>query len=251
MKTSFRFSVLCVVAFIVCCTQIAGATPPPPEYRAAYLLPNPVGPYYNQSPDLGFQVNHSLNNTGALPAFPGLSKYRASRTFTHTKTGEKYISQVWYFDSWDSFAAGREDLTDYLQKHGTVSPVTLDISEDLAQTGDPYIAGLHATRVNVTAYRAADTSGYFLIFSTDFFPGESNYIAYYGTIGSSDLDNATPRLRTLIMSCFPGFVEGRTYTFDPASPHNPAASLPAEAVIIAICCTGALVIFSKNKRLMK
>ena len=247
MKKFPRLVMLCTLVMILCCTQIAGATPPPPEYRPAYLLPNPDDPNSNQSLGSGFVVNSSRNAAGISPDFPALTPYRAMRNFTYTKTGDTYLSEVWYFDTWDSFAAGREDLTDYVQKHETTSSVILDLSGDLARTGDPAIAGLHATRVNATAYRAADTSGYFIIFSTDFFPGESYYIAYYGTAGRSDLDTATPRIRTLIMSCFPVFVEGRTYTFDPVSPHNPAASLPSAAVILVICCTGAWVIFRKTR----
>ncbi|MFA6361912.1 hypothetical protein [Methanoregula sp.] len=247
MKNTSWFVVLCAIVTIGCCTQIAGATPPPPEYRAMYLLPNPAGLYYNQSVNSGFLVTSSQNTAGASPYFPGVSQYRAFQNFTYAKTGDPYLSEVWYFDTWDSFATGREDLTDYLQKRGTISPVTLDISGDLVRTGDPWIAGLHATRINATAYRAADTSGYFIIFSTDFFPDENYYIAYYGTAGKSDLDVATPRLKTLIMSCFPGFVEGKTYTFDPVSPENPAAFLPATVVIITICCIGALVILQKKR----
>jgi len=247
MRDVYRFIMLCAMAFIICCTQFAGATPPPPEYRAAYLLPDPTSTYYNQSINLGFLVSSPQNSTGVLPAFPGLSEYRASRNFTYTKTGDTYISEVWYFDDGKSFAACREELMDYLREHGTTSPMILDLSEDLARTGDPYIAGLHATRINATAYRAADTSGYFIIVSMDFFQGENYYIAYYGTAGRSDLEAGTPQLKTLIMSCFPGFVEGRTYTFDPVSPENPAAFLPATLAIIAIGGIGVLVLFQKKR----
>ena len=233
MKNSPWLIMLCALATIGCCIPIAGATPPPPEYRVAYLLPNPVGPYYNQSVDLGFLVSSPQNSTGTSPAFPTLSEYRASRNFTYAKTGDTYLSEVWYFHTWDSFAAGREELMDYVQKHGTTSPVTLDLSEDLARTGDPYIAGLHATRINATAYRATDTAGYFIIVSTYFFSGENYYIAYYGTAGRSDLEAGTPQLRTLIMSCFPGFVEGGTYAFDPVSPENTTAALPAGLPFLA------------------
>ncbi len=241
MKKFPWFVLLCALAIICCCIQITGATPPPPEYRAAYLLPNPVGPYYNQSIDLGFVVEPSLNNTGTLPAFPKVSEYRASRNFTYTKTGDAYFSEIWYFDNGDSFAAGRNELMTYVQEHGTTTPATLDLSRDLARTGDSYIACLHATRVNATAYRAKDTAGYFIVFSTDFFPGENYYIAYYGTVGRSDPGNATPQIKTLIMSCFPGFVEGRAYTFDPVLPLTTTTSRPAglsffaAAFAVAIC----------------
>jgi len=241
MKKSPRLLVLYTLVIICCCTQIAAATPPPPEYRVAYLLPNPVGPYYNQSVNLGFLVSSPHNSTGTFPAFPQLSEYRASRNFTYAKTGDPYFSEVWYFNNGDSFAAGRNELMTYVQEHGTSSPVILDLSEDLARAGDPYIAGLHATRVNATAYRANDTSGYFIVFSTDFFPGENYYIAYYGTVGRSDPGNATPQIKTLIVSCFPGFVEGRAYTFDPVLPLTTTTSRPAglsifaAAFAVAIC----------------
>ncbi|MFA4860065.1 hypothetical protein [Methanoregula sp.] len=146
-----------------------------------------------------------------------MSKYRAFRSFTSLKTGKSFFSEVWYFNDWSGFKEDRKHLFAFLQQQGTITPVTLDLTENLARTGDPYVAGLHAREICVTQYSSNETSGYFLVFSTDFFPGENYYIAYYGTDGQSDLVGNNPSLKTLIMSSYPGFVENRKYTYDPST----------------------------------
>lgn len=238
---------VCAVVLLGYCTQIAGASPPPPEYRASYLLPNPDDPYYNQSVNTGFRVCHPVNNNNTFPDFPELSPYRALGNYTFEKTGDMYISEIWYFNNGSSFASGREELMRYLQEHGKTTPVILDISGELARTGDPYIAGLHATRINATAYEAADTSGYFIQVSSHFFSTDNYYIAYYGTAERSGLDAATPQIRTLVMTCIPGFVEKTKHTFDPVLPENPAASLPGVFAVFSVCCTVVMVVLQKKR----
>jgi hypothetical protein len=233
------------VLLFSCCVQIAHATPPPLESRPFYLLPNPTGPYDNQSIDLGFVVNSPYYDDGKLSPFPRASEYRGFRNFSYAKTGRTYIAEVWYFNDWTAFKTNNDDLFHYLKKHGTLSPIVLNITEELTRTNDPWIAGLHAKQINATQYIANDTSGYFILFSTDYFPGENYFIAYYGVAGQSDLADDTPQIKTLIMSCFPGFVEKQNYTFDPTS----TATRPAPLLVtIAILAIGCVCIFSTIQR---
>jgi len=130
------------VLLFSCCVQIAHATPPPPESRASYLLPNPSDPYYNQSIDLGFNVGSTYYGDGISSPFPSLSEYRGFRNFSFTKTGRIYISEVWYFNDWTAFKTNNDDLFHYLRKHGSLSSITLNITEELVRTNDPWIDGL-------------------------------------------------------------------------------------------------------------
>lgn len=230
-----------------CCVQITSATPPPLESRSFYLLPNPTGPYYNQSIDLGFIAGSTYYESRISSPFPNLSEYRGFRNFSFTKTGRTYISEVWYFNDWTTFKTSKDDLFHYLKKHGNLSPVTLEITEELARTNDPWITGLRTKQINATQYIAPETSGYFIIFSTDFFPGENYYIAYYGVDGQSDLANDTPQIKTLIMSCFPGFVEKQNYLYDLASPETLPTPLPTVPAILAISCIGLIGIYWQKR----
>jgi hypothetical protein len=231
-----RISV-CIIVLILYCVLIVHATPPPPEGRAYYLIPGPVGPYYNQSIDLGFSVSSPVLNEGKSSFFPKLSGYWLMKNFTHQKTGKIYPAEVWYFNDYAAFNSSREDLMHHLQIHGTVSPVTLDISEELALTDDPYISGLRVKNLPAMKYTGPETSGYFIFLSTDFFPGENYYIAYYGVDEQSDLEDETHQIKTLIMSCLPGFINRQNYSFDPAPPVL-KSSLPGAIVISALVCFG-------------
>ncbi|PKL70696.1 MAG: hypothetical protein CVV30_04925 [Methanomicrobiales archaeon HGW-Methanomicrobiales-1] len=236
------------VLLFSCCIQIVHATPPPPEGRSFYLLPNPTGPYYNQSIDLGFDVSSTYYDNGISSPFPHLTEYRGFRNFSFRKTGKAYISEVWYFNDRSTFKTNKDDLFQYLKKHGTLSPIVLNITEELTRTNDPWIARLRAKQINATKYVANDTSGYFILFSTDYFPGENYYIAYYGVVGRSDLADDIPQIKTLIMSCFPGFVETQKYTFDPTTSTNQPAPLPALLPILAIACIIFIAAIRKQKK---
>lgn len=238
---------VCVLVLIWYSVLIVYATPPPPEGRAFYLLPDPDGPYYNQSIDLGLYGSPPVSDNGTSSIIPQLSGYWIMENYYEPKTGKDYRSEVWYFNDWTRFNTSRDDLLQYLQGHGTVSPSSLDITEELARTNDPYISGLPLKQFDVTKYSASDTSGYFVFLSTDFFPGENYYIAYYGVDGKPDPVNDTPRIKTLIMSCLPGFVNRQKFTFNPATPWNSLpAPLPAATAISAI--GGISVVFAIRRR---
>ena len=239
---------VCVIVLIWYSALIVHATPPPPEGRVYYLLPNPDAPYYNQSIDLGLYGSPPVLDNGKSSLFPRLSGYWLRENYYYPKTGKDYRSEVWYFDDWTKFNTSRDDLLRYVQKHGTVSPSVLDVTVELARTNDPYISGLRVKQIPSTKYTATDTSGYFVFLSTDFFPGENYYIAYYGVDGMPDLVNDTTQIKTLIMSCLPGFVEKRSFTFNPASPPNSLpAPLPAAIGIAALAGIGTFMIALKKR----
>ncbi len=217
--------VILLIAFIFLSTfivAVAGATPPPLEDRAAYLLPS-LG-------TINISARMYLTVTDEpVPAFPPLSPYYASRNILDEKTGEDYVSECWYFNDWTAFSVQRTGLFAYLASHGTVSNTTLDISPELSRmSADPEIAEDSVHQVPVLAYESNGTSGYFVIFSTRYFPGESYYIAYYGLAGSSRLEDNSTLLNTFIMSVIPETLEHEIYVFYPSvllsSSYSPSPS---------------------------
>lgn len=235
-----------VIMLVWCSVQIAHATPPPPEGRAIYLLPDPDAPYYNQSIDLGFSTSSPVYDDGRSSIFPRLSDYWCMRNFSYGETGKNYHSEVWYFNDWTQFNTGRDNLLRYAKIHGTVSPASLDITEELARTNDPYISGLQVKQIPAAQYTASDTSGYFIFLSTDFFPGENYFIAYYSVDGQSDLVADSPQIKTLIMSCLPGFVENRTFAFNPTSPISRPGPIVVATVIIILAWIGVVILIQRK-----
>jgi hypothetical protein len=215
----------CIALFIIFVALIpaAHATPPPMEYRSKYLLPAFDPPFTNQSMSERFSARDAelpANESMAeyIPYALLLSPYHAFVKISDNQTGDRYISDVWYFNDWAKFSAERDRLFEYLRHHGTVSTMTLDISRELAGTNEIPISTYRTRHINATVFTSNGTSGYFLIFKTDFFPRENYYIAYYGIQGSSDLSSSADIIKYFIMTSFPGFVEYRTYEFDPVSP---------------------------------
>lgn len=228
------------MVLIVAGIPVADATPPPYEGRAWYLLPQPAAPYYNESNNLGF-IDVTPPVYAEKPTrLPWLSNYHAFGNYTHKESGTMYVAEIWYYHDWESFQTDRDFLVSYLGKQGKVTPVTLDLSNEYANTNDPSISALRTRQVNATRYISGTTSGYFIIVSTDFFPGDNYYIAYYGTERGSDLLEDTPRLKALILSVFPGFVEHTEYAFDPVAPKTTVA-LPATLCVAALLLLAAAI----------
>jgi len=231
---------------------IADATPPPYVGRAWYLLPQPASLYYNESNGFVFSDATLQVFREKSTRLPWLSEYCAFGNYTHKGSGTTYVAEIWYYHDWESFQADRDYPVSYLPEHGAVTPVSLDLSEELANSNNPYISGLRTRQVNATRYISGATSGYFIIFSTGFFPGENYYIAYYGTGRGSALSEDTPCLKALIMSVFPGFVEHTEYMFDPVAPKAPNASQPGTQIpgfgYAALVCAGTVGILLKTAR---
>src|SRR5208282_3312304 len=164
-KTARRMGVLFIVfifltVFII---AFAGATPPPPEYRAAYLLP-----YLG---DINTSVSDYLNVTDeGVPLFPPLSPYFASQNILDEKTGEHYVSEVWYFTDENEFTAERALLINYLAFNGRVSNTTLNITPELSQFSS-YPGADEYTQIHhipALEYDSNSSSGYFVMLPEDY-----------------------------------------------------------------------------------
>lgn len=213
----FLFFVITFSSFI----SVASAGAPPMDNRPGYLLPNLYPPYINQSIGDCFNVTDQFPTTRSFrspPFFLNMSENHAFMNISCEKTGERYVSEVWYFTDWDEFSTQRESLFGYLTQHGTVSNVTLDLSPELARTNNSYISGFSTRQIDAIKYENSLTAGYFVIFSTNMFPEPSYYITYYGIVGPANLQEHTSPLKTLMVSTIPGLMEYQTCVFNPESP---------------------------------
>lgn len=233
-----------VFVFLVCICyiQVVCARTPLPEERAQYFRPDIEGLSFNQSSEdrfitLDFHQRVYPYTEKTMPYFPGLSEYWAYTNLSYVKTGDRYIAQAWYFNNWSKFSTEREKLFLYLHQQGTLTPAVLDISPELIATNNSYLAGYKTRFVNVTKYQSNETSGYFIIFNTDFFYDESYYITYYGVTGSSDLMEETNPLKMLIISGILGLPENSHYEFDPTIPHPVPTRTPLPPILpVAALC---------------
>lgn len=180
-----------------------GARPPPPEYWAGYMLPQLDG--INSSIRSVFTVT-----VEPVPEFPNLSSYYASRNILYEKTGDHYVTEVWYFTDPDELSAQTARLRNYLASHGNVSDTTLDLLPELTQfSTEPWLSGYYAGQLNYSVdtipairYWSNDTSGYFVILPNHY------YIAYYGRTGSQQPENNSSILKVLMMTVIPSRLAG-------------------------------------------
>ena len=229
-------AVLFLSAFI---TVPACARPPPPEYWADYMLPHLV--------DINQSVRDNFIVTDApVPEFPNLSPYYAYQNILYTKTGEHYVSEVWYFTDGNEFSAQAAHIKNYLAFHGEISNTTLDLLPELTQssvnpgTAEYYHDNLNISELKISAieYRSNVTSGYFVIFPEPYF------IAYYGRTGPYLPDDNSSIQKVLIMSTNPallGYVSGSSV---PPSQQNVFSTLllsPFWLTILFLIVIGMLV----------
>jgi len=242
-RKNIRIKLSLVILFVLigssCLIATVSAGAPPLDNRPGYLLPHLFPPYINQSAGDCFTETDSFKAFNhpfrPPPFFLNMSENYAFMNISCEKTSERYVSEVWYFTDWDEFSTQRESLFGYLTRHGTVSNVTLDLSEELARTNNSYISGFSTRQINAIRYENSLTAGYFVIFSTNIFPEPSYYITYYGVVGPANLHEHTSQLKTLIMSTFPGLMEYQTCVFDPESPMTSQSSpLPTGLFFIAV-----------------
>jgi hypothetical protein len=237
-----QIAVVLVFLVCICCVQVVNARLPLPEERAQNCVPHVEGAPLTFLSDgqfiaLDFHQRVYPYTETAMPYFPELSEYWASSNLTYVKTGDRYIAQVWYFNNWSKFSTEREKLFLYLHQQGTLTPAVLDVSPELIASNNSYLAGYKTRIVNVTKYQSNETSGYFIIFNTDFFYDESYYITYYGVTGSSDLMEETHPLKMLIISGILGLPENSHYEFDPTIPHPVPIRTPLPPILpVAALC---------------
>jgi|GEM_PF-2334946 len=279
-KKNTGVKILLVVLFLFlifsCLTSTASATPPPSEQRIKYLLPNSNNDYNitmrsndlvissNQSTDDRFTTldyvgpgmvyaygNSSVTSGSSLPFFPEISQYWAYKHFIHLKTGETYVSQVWFFNDWTTFETKKEELYQYLQKHGQVSKVSLDISDELIQTNNSIFSGMKIHQYNVTRYVSKDTSGYFIVHENSWYPGLNCYIIYIGVKGQTDFQEPIHPLKMLFVSISPQLNTGNNYDLDPhafARGPNDIDITPFLAIFIILVGGSAVIYWNKRRK---
>jgi hypothetical protein len=249
-----QITVVLVFLVIICCIQGASAGAPPLKDRAGYLLPYLSTPHINQS--IGdcivgtdsFDVS-GVNTPGnqlpeSVPFFLDLSENNAFMNISCERTGDHYVSEVWYFNNWDEFRVQREHLFHYLNQSSTISNVTLtfEYNETLATYNNSHIEKLKTQRIDAVQYISNSTSGYFIIFDSHFFPGPNYFIAYYGVVGSSDLEKYSPKLKS-IMILVPKFMDnGVPNVINPITSMDvpPEIPLPVIILIMALGIVGLI-----------
>jgi len=127
---------------------------------------------------------------GCPPYFPSISHYCGYAN--HTLIGDSYLVEAWYFDNEKEFLQGEKELYHYLEEHGRVSTVKMNISRELKKNGKKY----SSKSFNATKYENETTSGYFLVYKKPFSQDRDDYfIVYYGFTGAADPSNQTPFLK--------------------------------------------------------
>ncbi len=186
---------------------------PPPEAMQVWYLPSPD---YVSGENGSVVVNETFAEYFSLigerkkgsspPFFPALSLYCGYANYSRTKSTDRYLAGEWYFGDKKQLQQAENELYRYLEEHGRVSTVELNISEERKRMGDLRYA---PKSFDATKYESEITSGYFLVYEKPFVPYRADYfIVYYGTIGAVDLSNQTPFLKALIA--------GGYYLNDPA-----------------------------------
>ncbi len=247
---------------------VASATPPPPEFRARWAAPSldclnasdaelfVAADSHSSVVSVMFDPHNSTDETEQSvavvrpPLLPDVSENFYYSNFTSPDTGEQYLVVIWFFDTWTRFTAGKDELYQYFQQHGTITPVVLNLSPELAASSKVVIANLSQSEqwqtINATRCESEEASGDVLTFATHFFPGENYYIAYYGVVGPADLSEETVhRIHLLAMTSIPDFVTNALYEFDPATPmtHPPSSPIPWTAISwLLILCYSLLTI---------
>ena len=205
-RTSTRIGILVIAGFFLSgfIVGLVSATPPPPEYRAGYMLPQLD--YINSSIRNDFTVTKE-----PVPEFPDLSPYHAYQNILYKKTGEHYVSEVWYFTDVSEFSNQSAHIKTYLASHGELSNTTLDLLPELTQFSvNPGTAEYYRKQMdyypvqNIPAveYRSNITSGYLVILPNHY------YIAYYGRAGPFHPDDNSSIQNVLMMTAVPGYLVG-------------------------------------------
>lgn len=133
-----------------------------------------------------FPSNAILSSNASLPAtspfFPELSPYHAGSEQVYLPTGDRYLSEAWYFTNSDTLETAKSELLKNLTETGTISTVSLDFSSEL---GEPATG-------NATLYVSPKTSGYFVT--------KDYAICYEGIVGPFDAHNDSHPLKFLILN---------------------------------------------------
>jgi len=127
------------------------------------------------------------------PFFPALSQYCGYANYSRTGSDNLYLAGEWYFDDSEEFLQAEKEMCQYLEEHGRVSTVELNISKRSRYSPKGF---------NATKYECETTSGYFLVYKNTFGREGDYFIVYYGAVGSVDLSNQTRPLSHWIRDCW-------------------------------------------------
>ena len=235
-KCNIFRTIIFIFILLLTLVPVAHATPPPPESRIPFLLPgseidynttmgsydlylssdNPADDRFTTLDYVGpgrvyAYGNRIITSGSSLSFFPELSPYWAYKHFLYVKTGEIYVTQVWFFDDWGMFQTKKNELSRYLQMHGQVSKVSINLSDELVLSNNSVYSGLKSRQFNVTEYRGKDTSGYFIVHENSRYPGINCYIIYLGVTGPADVQDHLDPLKKLFVSISPHLETGVNY----------------------------------------
>ncbi|AGB01382.1 hypothetical protein [Methanoregula formicica] len=219
MRYNRSILIVLIILALSSCIQGAFAGAPPYYDRPTFFIPRDFTPYVNQSeenctvtdayppiqtqpsvltipPDMSDSAPDISDSPP--PFFPDLSQDYALRNMSCNKTNDRFIAIMWYFNKWETFKEQRERLFTYLSQHGSMSNVTLTFAEARSVLDNTTSGKLTIRHINVIKYDSMNTSGYFAIFNSGYFPGPNYFIAYYGIIGSSDVDDYLPNLESFL-----------------------------------------------------
>ena len=141
--------------------------------------------------------------------FPAVSQYCGYANCRRTGSDDQYLIAAWYFDDEKKFLQSERDLYQYLEKHGRVSTVELDISEEISEeikrreNRSAWGPTFGPKSFDATKYESEITSGFFLVYKKPFLEGRDDYfIVYYGAMGSVDFSKQRPLLKKLIAASY-------------------------------------------------
>lgn len=136
--------------------------------------------------------------------FPKISQFCSYGNYTR-----RTMLAVWYFDDDKKFLQSENELTQYLEEHGQVSTVQLDINEEIdeevkrLESKNAWRPTFGQKKFDAAKYDSEITSGYFLVYKKPFLESRNDYfIVYYGTRGSVNLSEQTPVLKKLIAKTY-------------------------------------------------
>ncbi len=223
IRRGIRLAVLALLLSSVL-VAVASADPPPPSYRAQWAAPS-FDCLNASDADLFVAIDSSSSEQGLSkrpPFLPDVSDAFYYCNLSAPSIGERYLVAIWYFDTLTGFTEGKDELHHYFGQHGTITPIVLNLSPEIAASSRPAIAEFSRSKqwqtINATRYESKETSGYAITFATNYFPGENYYIAYYGIVDPAELSEDTAhRLRLLATTILPVLIRGG-YEFDPTNP---------------------------------
>lgn len=142
------------------------------------------------------------------PLFPPLSKYHAINNYTLLNSGDRYITESWYFEDFVEFNNAENVLYPFLIKNGNVSQTTIDFFDQMNDS-DVYSRDEKLAAKNITypvnSYQSKDTSGLFIVVNIRNSPYSGYYITYWGTIGLSDVEKHISHIKVLMFTRCPTF----------------------------------------------